>query len=566
MNKTHKTAQGLASLGRGPDKLLVHMSPHELHGLQNLAVMHGTSLTINPHTGLPEAGVLSSILPMLAGAAVTYFSGGTLGPVAMAMMQAGAGAATNAAVTGKTDLGTLASGALGGYGGGALTSGLAGAGAAQATQATQVAQQAAQQAAQEAAAQGVAQGAAQAAPAALTQGSVAGMNPVSSFTQSALGNAPAASPLVAAGTSPVGAGAASYADKVAAGAKGLSSLQGWGNLAENMTPSQKMAAGISTLGAVSNASSGGGGGKKQKPTWYMYGDENTPGFDYRTQRYGPATTTRDPKVIQDYLLSQSQMYPPTTPYPMAGGGTVPMVNSSYPTATTPLSGYEPQTDPYSGEELSLADYYAEAGRGQGMAGGGMADQYAGMISGQNVPNQLYSPSAEAQNSYLSGLSSLLQTPAGPLPSAPPVATTPATTTATPVATKKKKKSGWVASGNNNYVPPPEYYNFDPVTQGFASMAGGGLASLNSFSGGGGRFLGGPGDGVSDSIPAEIQGGQKAALAKGEFVIPARHVAELGNGSSEAGAQRLYQMMRRIEAKRRATDFAKDSKAYKDLPV
>jgi hypothetical protein len=84
---------------------------------------------------------------------------------------------------------------------------------------------------------------------------------------------------------------------------------------------------------------------------------------------------------------------------------------------------------------------------------------------------------------------------------------------------------------------------------------------------GGRLLKGPGDGVSDSIPATIGGKQPARLAEGEFVIPARIVSELGNGSTDAGAKRLYAMMDRIKAKRRkAKNIAADTKAYKYLPA
>lgn len=63
------TARGLASLGRGPDTMLVHMAPDEVEGLQKLALASGGSLTINPHTGLPEAGWLSTLLPVIAGGA-----------------------------------------------------------------------------------------------------------------------------------------------------------------------------------------------------------------------------------------------------------------------------------------------------------------------------------------------------------------------------------------------------------------------------------------------------------------------------------------------------------------
>ena len=68
---------------------------------------------------------------------------------------------------------------------------------------------------------------------------------------------------------------------------------------------------------------------------------------------------------------------------------------------------------------------------------------------------------------------------------------------------------------------------------------------------GGRLLRGPGDGVSDSIPATIgaHNPEPARLADGEFVVPARIVSELGNGSTEAGARKLYQMMDRIQKNR-----------------
>jgi len=114
------------------------------------------------------------------------------------------------------------------------------------------------------------------------------------------------------------------------------------------------------------------------------------------------------------------------------------------------------------------------------------------------------------------------------------------------------------------------YVFDTALAdgGLMALAGGG-STLGSYSDGG-RLLRGPGDGVSDSIPATIGGKQPARLADGEFVIPARIVSELGNGSTEAGARKLYAMMDRIQAGRRKTvgkkAVAKDSKADKHLPA
>jgi hypothetical protein len=66
---------------------------------------------------------------------------------------------------------------------------------------------------------------------------------------------------------------------------------------------------------------------------------------------------------------------------------------------------------------------------------------------------------------------------------------------------------------------------------------------------GGRMLKGPGDGMSDSIPASIAGKQPARLADGEFVVPADVVSHLGNGSTDAGAKKLYSMMNKIRKAR-----------------
>jgi hypothetical protein len=102
--------------------------------------------------------------------------------------------------------------------------------------------------------------------------------------------------------------------------------------------------------------------------------------------------------------------------------------------------------------------------------------------------------------------------------------------------------------------------------GLMGYAHGGIANLGGYSDGG-RLLRGPGDGVSDSIPAMIGKRQPARLADGEFVIPARIVSELGNGSTEAGARKLYAMMDRIKkARGKAKNIAADTKSDKHLPA
>jgi len=100
------------------------------------------------------------------------------------------------------------------------------------------------------------------------------------------------------------------------------------------------------------------------------------------------------------------------------------------------------------------------------------------------------------------------------------------------------------------------------------MAAGGIAGLTPDDG---KMLNGNGDGVSDEIPAMIEGEQEAALSDGEFIVPARIVSELGNGSSDAGAQKLYAMIDRIQALREKTmgdnkQYAKDTNAERFLPA
>jgi hypothetical protein len=103
-------------------------------------------------------------------------------------------------------------------------------------------------------------------------------------------------------------------------------------------------------------------------------------------------------------------------------------------------------------------------------------------------------------------------------------------------------------------------NINPGTRVFSRMMSGALRGdpgiLGMFQGKGapsslilgmakGGYLDGAGDGMSDSIPATIEGKQPARLADGEFVVPADVVSHLGNGSSKAGSKRLYAMLDKV---------------------
>jgi len=121
--------------------------------------------------------------------------------------------------------------------------------------------------------------------------------------------------------------------------------------------------------------------------------------------------------------------------------------------------------------------------------------------------------------------------------------------------------------------PTSQYAGGRMRHTMSNMAHGGMSvgHLGGYSDGG-RLLRGPGDGVSDSIPATIGSNnpEPARLADGEFVVPARIVSELGNGSTEAGARQLYKMMDRIQSARQKTvgkdRVATNTNASKYLPA
>jgi hypothetical protein len=118
-------------------------------------------------------------------------------------------------------------------------------------------------------------------------------------------------------------------------------------------------------------------------------------------------------------------------------------------------------------------------------------------------------------------------------------------------------------GGSRYSGPLSRFRYDP-NKYKRQMATGGLADtapaqrmmqggqLGSYSDGG-QLLSGPGNGMSDDIPANIGGKQPARLADGEFVVPADVVSGIGNGSTGAGADELYRMLDRVRLARTGSD-------------
>jgi hypothetical protein len=120
------------------------------------------------------------------------------------------------------------------------------------------------------------------------------------------------------------------------------------------------------------------------------------------------------------------------------------------------------------------------------------------------------------------------------------------------AESAKVREGTAASKVIETMAPPKF-----ATGGILALAKGGEP----------RYLGGATDGMADKIPARIDGKQEARLSHGEFVIPADVVGHLGNGNSEAGAQRLYSMMDKIrKARTGTTKQGKQVNPDKFMPV
>ena len=480
-------AKHLEKHGRNGDSMLVHMSPREVKSLNDLAMAHGGHLTINPHTGLAEAGFLSRILPMVAGVGLTAISGGALSPLTAGLLVGGG----TAAVTGDLKKGLMAG--LGAYGGAGIGSALATSG-------------------QAAAAVDPGMAAATPTPIATTPPppSIMTQPPPSvtpltdsiatpDITQSVIAKPPAPMTLESVGYKSL-TPAPNMITTPAANAAYESSLANQQAAFQNGSFGQNlgtMGKGISSLGSESGRSA------------FMTNLENVPGT------YGAKTTLGAaalPLLMPDEK-KQEEVKTDSDP----GQQYTYQAN-----ATTPT----PTADPYGTERK----YYNQ--RYVARAGGGPVEA---MSNANAVGANTGYPMADINK---------------PVYAAPYQTPTP-----------------------TNVVHGTSDTGVNAMTGEMTNFARGGLSDAYYNLGGysdGGRLLRGPGDGVSDSIPAVIGKKQPARLADGEFVVPARIVSELGNGSTEAGARKLYAMMDRIQKARGSTvgkgKVAKNSRAEKYLPA
>lgn len=458
-------AAGLASLGRGGDSTLVHMTPREVAGLQALAMKHGGSLTINPQTGLPEAGFLSNLIPTIAGIGLSFTPAAPFAPLIVGGL--------TALTSGSLKKGLMAG--LGAWGAGQLSSAFQGMGEAAAGEAAKIV---GQQAGGSEVARMLGESAKDISPAALgdimQQEAYAAAAPqYLNYAPGVDGAGPTWSSTAAGGTSPYStAYNAAYTPAVKQAIADISPVE------KALTGAKEFGKKLvdSPISAVKDlAGTPIGEDDKKKPMGYL-----------------PIAAAAAPLAMTGIGALSKQ---PTLPAGIAGqAGVAPASYTAY--NFTPGRRYNPQTGLFEEQPTFTGGYRTPT------------FPYA---QGGTVPNlnQKYPQSDITRAMYASS------------PQVP--------------------QSAEVLDG---YGP-----KMNPFT-GQVMLARGGLADLHEYAAGG-KLLSGPGDGMSDDIPAVIKGPkpQRAALADGEFVVPADVVSHLGNGSTQAGAKRLYAMMDKVRTAR-----------------
>jgi len=544
----HQLAQGIASLGRGEDKMLVHMTPGEVSGLQSLAQRHGGSLTINPHTGLPEAGFLSSILPMIGAGIGIAFAPATGGASLYALGGGALGGMLGSSMEGKSPLMGAIMGGISGYGMGGLGEAFAGMGAETLTGAGALPWEGAGAGSNSVASanslatasgnpliqQGIPGMPQTPSPGDLLESQVAPqqIQPPSADmwgpSNQAMSGIPAAPPPAIAPPPSTPTDALPNPVEAAQGKFGMSKPEGpltttdtgmmggfrqatsspgaAGDFLKKNYQSVAMA-GAPLLSMGLSALGGKTALPGKTPAQYYHTSYNPPRYNAQTGRYDSASYGPG---------SYSTAY-------AAEGGAVGYATGDL--VAKPYRGGPPDYYPLTGDARgpgkapeNSSDIYSNdpgAGINDNKAGRGVAGDATGKGVYENTPSGIKGlfakKSADTLSQYLNS--------------------NDATEQAEALAETRRRSNA------------PKGYRTVNAAQG-------GLMGLNTYAAGG-KLLRGDGDGMSDSIPAVIQGAnpQRAALADGEFVIPADVVSHLGNGSTEAGSKRLYSMMDKVRRAR-----------------
>ena len=622
-------AQHLQSKGRGQDTHLVHMTTSELNAMQKLAESKGGSLTVNPHTGLPEAGFLSSALPMVLGAAAAMTGQEWAVPLAMALSAGG-----EYAMTGSLTQGLMAG--LGAWGGAGLATGIEGLGASALQETTQAGGNAAEEALKEASTKSL-EGQAMNASRGMVEPDVvenAGnvINNMSNVPQAAkdaytgtltaenansvvnsAGQAntalnPNNPSLMKAGLTSgnLGSYAMEHPGQVAGVALPL--LAGSSNLFKQPTvPTATTGGGTNPFGMKTIPKDANGNPifnasipavpsphyQAQYPNYVanpytaangglMDVHKMSGGTDYERELKGAqemqqglaqATMPAHLTDIQEAMLERGKKdsengvyhlsdieYAKLTPAALLKAHKIAMAKGLQPIGQLGEYSVQPAAQA-AADQAAQADIAQAAQQKTNAKEGGLMSMAAG-------GSPIYHPQYQnfARTPYTPQASSGIPVPTRPAAVAPmgrPI--DPLQMQGSPAYNAQQAQIA-AQQAEAQRIADAAAQSFGAAHGGLMAAGGPTSGHLGSYSDGG-RLLKGPGDGVSDGIPATIGGKQPARLADGEFVIPARIVSELGNGSTDAGAKRLYKMMDRIKhARSKAKDIAADTKAYKYLPA
>jgi hypothetical protein len=536
---THQLAKGLASLGRHGDSMLMHVTPREVAGLSHLAKSMGGEVTINPHTGLPEAGFfdfITNMLPTIAAIALAAPTGGTSLTALPETMAANVAATTAASAPGlfasmqaAPILGGMATGAaVAGAKGedplmGGLMGGISGVGAPSMANAFN----------NMAAPAAIPAAGGYVNPEVLAANSFTGATaPGAELANTQLQNASVFNPALRQGTNMA-------VNTSASGLSGLASNAGT-NLANVGKGVGDFA--MHPLDTYDKFTKAGGSGAQLAlgvglpALQAMQPEPYDPSSD-EAKRKAEENKYRDPITGKLNLLQSSPGLR------LATGGTVGSNQSSISTGgIQDLYGTSDQTtgspvlskDGYGigrlenlasqGSNAKAADtFYAEGGP-IAFASGGSSNIY---IPGYNDP--VTSQGSLGGNGLLALLAQMFAKQGMLNPQAN---TSTSSTPSTPMTIDPLNAPGMYPQAADNYMAS------NPTDKG--------TFALQAAKGG---YLDGAGDGMSDSIPGTIEGKQPARLADGEFVVPADVVSHLGNGSSKAGAKNLYAMMNKVRKAR-----------------
>ena len=552
----HQASQGLASLGRNGDSMLVHMSPKEVAGLQGLAMAQGGSLTVNPDTGLPEAFSLRNLFTSLLPTAVGALVGGPLGAGAVGGLLGGA--ATGAAIAkskGEDPLMGGLMGGLGGYGGAGIAEGLKAAGASSLTNAANPAvENIATNTAQTTL--GNVGGTGEIGSSLLKSGVTPGAettlsSQISPFTNNTLGSSlgvPPSSTGLAVPSGGYDAVANSFDGQMSQIGQGAKNLLGFGNAPGTQSAAYDAASKVTPNFGTKLALTGGQGVLGGLEPSDLYGDPIDTRDRNKYDPYARLNLNNDTGLrllaeggfVKDYALGGA-----VNTNPSVGGGLSDLYNRPEGATTQGLSndgfGMGRLDRLASQESLNHAKTF-------GYAEGGDVGMNLDKLPTLNLDTGKASSMNEDPSTFnLFGLPmslSMVQGYGGPQ-----------TNPFTGAPIDRPPMPFGLFGGGRNAAPEPKSY----------------ALNLNSgkqepqYAGGG--YLNGGGDGMSDSIPATIEGKQPARLADGEFVVPADVVSHLGNGSSKAGSKRLYAMLDKVRQARTGTKKqGKQIKADKYLPA